>query len=41
MGCFMTFACSPISDEEEPRSGLSDRYRQPSPRYGGLSWMAA
>jgi hypothetical protein len=35
----MTFACSRISDEEEPRSGVRDRYREPHPRYGPLTWM--
>jgi hypothetical protein len=35
----MTFACSRISDEEEPRS-RGDRYRDPPARYGPLSWMA-
>jgi hypothetical protein len=37
---FMTFACSRVSDEEEPRSRESDRYRRPYTSHHGLSWMA-
>jgi hypothetical protein len=37
----MTFACSRIADEEEPRSRESDRYRRPYTGHHGLSWMAA
>jgi hypothetical protein len=37
---FMTFALSNIADCEELRDGLRDRYPEPRPRFGGLSWMA-